>query len=247
MKKNLLIFAALMISLALFPAITNAQFVKGGMFVEGSLGNLTVSNSKTHYEDKNGLPTYRYKDNGFAIGIFPRIGFLVTNNLAIGTTLGLNFSSNKRTFQDEITSVNQSENKVSAFTLEVMPFVRYYFGKPTGTRFYGQAGGGISTDLSRKDETKSLIGPSTTNKYNYTNKPISVSGEAMLGMNHFVSQNVAVNASLGYRYTSSKETTTYTNNAGVTSDPEKYISKGGAFIWNVGFTMFIPCSKKGKK
>ena len=153
-----------------------------------------------------------------------------------------NFSSNKRTFQDEITSVDQSENKVSAFTLEVMPFVRYYFGKPTGTRFYGQAGGGISTDLSRKDETKSLIGPSTTNKYNYTNKPISVSGEAMLGMNHFVSQNVAVNASLGYRYTSSKETTTYTNNAGVTSDPEKYISKGGAFIWNVGFTMFIPSS-----
>ena len=244
MKKAILLFTVAAIFLSLAPNTTNAQFVKGDMLAEGGLGNLRVSNNKTTYEDQNGVVNDRYKDNGFSIGIFPRFGFFVTNNLAIGTTLGLNYSSNKSIRQNDVTSVDESESKSSYFNLEVMPFLRYYFGKTGTTRFYGQVGGGISVDLSRKYESKSLVGPAYNTKTNYTKKPMSVSGEAMVGLNHFVSQNVAVNAGLGYRYTSSKETYTYTNPFGVTGNPEKYINKGGALIWNVGFTMIIPCKKK---
>lgn len=242
--RAILFFTAAAFLLTLSPVVTNAQFIKGNMFVEGGLGNLTVSNNKNTIEQVDGTVSSRSKNKGFSIGAFPRVGFLVTNNLAIGTTLGLNFFSNKVTYQDPITSADQSETKSSAFTLDFMPFVRYYFGKSMGTRFYGQVGGGISVDLSRKYESKSLVGPSVSSKYNYTKKPLSVSGEAMVGLNHFISQNVAVNAALGYRYTSSKETTTYTDIFGNTDTPEKYITKGGALLWNVGFTMFIPCKKK---
>ena len=246
MKKNLLIFAALIISMSLFPGISNAQFAKGTILVEGGLGNLTVANSKTRWEDNTGAVNSRYKDNGFSIGIFPRIGFFVTKDFVVGTTLGLNYSSNKSTDQNTVTSVNEYETKTSSFRLDFMPFARYYFGKNTGTRFYGQIGGGIGVDLSDKSEGKNLQ-TGTTSKYNYPKKPTTVSGEALVGLNHFISQNVAINAGLGYKYSSTKYTETYTNYLGITGTPDKYINTGGAFIWNVGFTMFIPCTKKGKK
>ena len=130
-----------------------------------------------------------------------------------------------------------------------MPFVRYYFGKSTSTRFYGQVGGGISTDLSSKNDYTSFDNNGAvdyTSKSNYPKKYVAFSGEALVGLNHFVSQNVAINAALGYRYSSDKQTTSSTSTFG-TTDPIKYTNKGGAFSWNVGFTMFVPCKKKGKK
>lgn len=129
-----------------------------------------------------------------------------------------------------------------------MPFVRYYFGKSSATRFYGQVGGGVSLDLSHKYEEKDLI---NGDKYkgNYPKKFNTVSGEALIGVNHFIAQNVAINAGLGYRYNSSKETISSTSinpagNVSVTGPENKYTNKGGSLSWNVGFTMFIPCKKK---
>ena len=250
--KAILLFTGVAFLLTLAPAITNAQFAKGGMFFEGGLGNLTVSNSKSTRERVDGNINYnsRSKSNGFSIGIFPRVGFLVTNDLAIGTTLGINYSSTKTTDQDYLTSANLYETKISSLTLDIMPFARYYFGKSTTTRFYGQVGGGVSLDLSRKYEEKDLINGDKY-KSNYPKKFNAISGEALVGVNHFVSQNVAINAGLGYRYNSSKVTTSSTSinppgNVAVTGPEYKYTDKGGAFSWNVGFTMFIPCKKKAK-
>ncbi len=246
MKKAILLFtvAAFFLTLA-----TNAQFVKGNMFAEGGLGNLSVANNKVRWEETSGSTTTvigRTKENGFSIGLMPRFGFFVSNNLAIGATLGLNYASNKSVRQHPVTSIDIEEDKFNAFTLEFMPFARLYFGKNNNTRFYGQIGGGIGTNLSRKEENKE-IATGDTYKVNYTKKPLTVSGEAIVGVNHFVATNVAVNAGLGFRYNSTKYTYTTTSTSGsisFTDDPIKNISKGGAFIWNVGFTMFIPCKKK---
>ncbi len=244
----LLTTAAFLLTLA--PAVTNAQFIKGSMLAEGGLGSLTVFNNTSEYSDAaSGIVGYKYKNNGFSVGIFPRIGFFLSKNMVVGTTLGVNFYSNKSKNVDPISGITVTESKYSAATLDLMPFVRYYFGKSVTTRFYGQVGGGVSLDLSRKDESKNLFNGNSS-KTNYTKKPNTISGEALVGVNHFVSQNVAINAGLGYRFNSSKETVTSTYTSGGTSntsDPEKYTNKGGAFSWNVGFTMFIPCGKKGKK
>ena len=251
MKKNLLIFAALIISMSLFPGISNAQFAKGNLLFEGGLGNLTVSNNKGEAE-QNGIVD-KSKSNGFSIGIMPRMGLFVTKDLVIGTTLGLNYYSSKYTYFKTATNIKDAESKSSLFALDFMPFVRYYFGKSTTTRFYGQVGGGISTNLSNKSEYKEFDNNGAvdyTSKTNYPKKYIGFSGEALVGLNHFISQNVAVNAGLGYRYNSNKETnsntTTYLG-VSTTSPETKYTNTGGAFSWNVGFTMFVPCKKKGKK
>ncbi|MEP7163582.1 MAG: outer membrane beta-barrel protein [Ferruginibacter sp.] len=250
--KLILLFTAAAFLLSLAPAVTNAQFSKGNMFVEGALGNLSVSNNKAETE-RNGIRRDYTKSNGFSIGIMPRVGFFVADNLAVGTTLGINFYSNKYKYLDPLTSFKDAESKSSSVILDFMPFARYYFGKSNSTRFYGQIGGGISTDLSRKSEYKEFNSSGVvdyTSKTNYPKKYFAFSGEALVGLNHFVSQNVAINAALGYRYNSSKETNSNTTTyLGITttSPEDKYTNKGGVISWNVGFTMFIPCNKKGKK
>lgn len=143
------------------------------------------------------------------------------------------------------------QGKSSLAELDILPFVRYYFPSTnTQTRLYGQLGGGIGVAISYKNSSESYSSSGTvTNKttYHYPKKPIAFTGEALVGVNHFLSQNVALNAAIGYSYThrkvSSYSEQTYlgypTNSPEITN-----INSSNAFAWNVGFTMFIPCKKK---
>lgn len=248
--KAILFFTSAIFFLTLIPAFANAQFTKGDMLVEGSLGSINVSNTKSENE-QNGTINSKNENKGFSIAILPRAGFFVSNNLVIGTTLGIVFYNNKYKNINPLTGNKMGEAKDNTTTLDVIPFVRYYFpGKSATTRFYGQVGGGISLDLSRKYESKNYNNAGVvTNSfnYNYPKKFNTVSGEALVGLNHFIAQNVAVNAGLGYNYSRGTETTSFTQNFGgptTTSNPEKYTVKTGTFIWNVGFTMIVPCKKK---
>ena len=247
MKKNVLIIASCLVALTMFPAITNAQFAKGNMLVEGSIGNIDVSKTKTETE-RSGNVDFKNETKDFSIAIMPRIGFFLSNNLVVGTTLGISFNSSKTDYFDVTDGHKYADTKYSSTTLDLLQFVRYYFpSKNVKTRFYGQIGGGISLDLSAKNEGRdfSTSGQVTSSsKYNYPKKFNKVSGEALVGLNHFISQNVAINAGLGYNYSRSTVTTSFTSAGGTTSTPSKYTVKTGAFLWNVGFTMIIPCKKK---
>jgi len=248
--KAILFISAVALFLSLIPSLTNAQFKKGDMLVEGGLGDIKVSSNKTNYE-QNGLPDGKSKSNGFGIEIFPRVGYFISKDVVIGTTLGVGFASSKYQNLNDVTGKKTYESKASATILDVLPFARFYFpGKNVKTRFYGQIGAGISLYISEKQESKNFDNNevvTNTYKTNYPKKLFAFSGEALVGINHFVSQNVAINAALGYNYSQGKETTTTTQTSGgltFTSDPVKYTSKTGLFSWNVGFTMFIPCKKK---
>lgn len=248
MKKLILLFTVA--AFFLTPA-TNAQFVKGNWMAEGGIGNLSVSNNTFEQTNVSGARIDYNKTKDFSIGIMPRMGYFVTNNLVVGTTFGINFSSTNVEELNASNGVKVTETKRSSIHLDFMPFLRYYFGKTGTTRFYGQVGCGITTALSTKGEYKEFdnIGAvDYTSKLNTPKKYFNFSGEALVGLNHFVSQNVAINAALGYRHISGKETTSYTNTLGIpTTTPEvKHTIKGGTFSWNVGFTMIIPCKKKGK-
>ena len=249
MKKIFLVFTALTFGLILFPAITNAQFAKGDWMVEGGLGSLNLSKTNNQNEQNGNIS--KSESNDFSISIFPRAGYFVSNNLVVGTTLGIGFGSSKYKNFNNGNGNKSGESTSNLTSLEFVPFVRYYFpGKKATTRFYAQAGGGITLDLSRKYESKSFnnTGDVTgTFKYNYPKKFNNVAAELLVGLNHFVSQNVAINAALGYRYNKSTETISSSNifgNTTVTSDPTKYTVKTNAFVWNVGFTMFLHCKKK---
>ncbi len=247
MKKTILFLTAVVFMFSM-PAMVSAQFKKGDCLVEGSLGNLSIAKNKTQYEQGNTV--IKLETKGFSIAVFPRVGHFITNNLVIGTTLGLSFDKSKEVYFGADAGKDQ-ESISTLFTLDFVPFVRYYLpGKTVKTRFYGQVGAGISLDLARKyhGENFSVSGyVASSFKYNYPKKFNSVSAEALVGVNHFISQNVAVNAGLGYRYISANQTSSYTYTVGgisTTNAPEKAISKTGGVVWNVGFTMFIPGKKK---
>lgn len=248
MNKRILMFAVVAFMLSTIPTFVQAQFGKGNWLAEGAIGSFNLTtNSKTEYE-QNGVID-KSENKGFSIGIFPRLGYFVSKSLVVGTTLGVNFNTNKYKSYEVDGSID-FEARSNAFVLDVMPFVRYYFPGNVKTRFYGQVGGGVSLDLSRKYESKSFDGDGIiigTSKDNFPKKYNSISGEALVGLNHFVAQNVAINMGLGYRYSSSKQTTSSTYTSGIitnTTTPEEYRNKNGAVIWNVGFTMIIPCKKK---
>lgn len=248
--KAILFLSAVALFFSLIPSLTNAQFKKGDMLVEGDLGNIIVGKTKTQSE-QNGIVGAKQETNPFSIGISPRVGFFISKNFVVGTTLGLTYSSTKNKYTDPVTGIKSGDSKSSAFVLDFLPFVRYYFpGKSATTRFYGQIDGGIDLYLSQKNDSKDYDNAgvvTSTYKTNYPKKFNTISVEALLGVNHFVSQNVAINAALGYSYAKGTETTTTTYTQGnftSTSTPQKYTSKGGAFVWNVGFTMLIPCKKK---
>ena len=133
--KAILFFSAAALFLMFIPSITKAQFSKGDLLVEGGLGNIKVSKDKSQYE-ANGTVGYKYENKGFSIAIFPRVGFFLSSKFVVGTTFGINYSSDK--YENILATTNQTQNdsKTSGLVLDVLPFVRYYFPGNAKTRFY---------------------------------------------------------------------------------------------------------------
>ena len=169
--------------------------------------------------------------------------------MAIGLALGFSISNSENSGYSPITEVKISKSTSDNVTLSLAPFLRYYLpaSPTTKLRFYGQVEGGISTDLSRNSEYEYYNNSgaiSSLYKYDYPSKYFSYYVQPMLGINYFLSENVAFNGSLGYRYSSSSETYNYTEiPAGGT--PVKYSDNkttrtSNDFSWSMGFTMIIP-------
>ena len=232
-----------------------AQFAKGTVLVEGSLGNISYNKSDYTYEYFNTIPTTSTKSDykSFGFGLNPLVGFFVTNKLVLGTSLSIYFSSSKSNSLRS-TGIKSSDGKSSYVSLGISPFVRYYFAgcKSQKTMFYGQVAGGVSTDLSNKSEYNyyNSAGVFTNSyKYNYPKKYFTYNALVLVGMNHMLSQNVALNMGIGYNYSNSTQTSNSisTNSSGVstTSSNTKNTNKYSGINWSLGFTMFIP-HKKGK-
>ena len=251
MKTKVILSLGAFLLCSLLPAISKAQFNKGDKFLEGGLGSISFTKNKMTNQE-TGYPENRSQTNEFSASIFPRVGFFISNNVVLGGTLGLSYTSS---LSKNFSSANGSktfEGNSRLAELDIIPFLRYYFrGKGVQTRFYGQVGGGVALALSvtTKGENYTANG-SVASKivYKYPKKPMSIAGELLVGVNHFVSQNVALNAAIGYSYKWQKMKNYYEEtylNIPVDKSPEAtIINKSGALAWNVGFTMFIPCKKK---
>lgn len=256
MKKKLIFKVAAICMLAGFCfSNVQAQFAKGTVLVEGSVGNISIYKADYNYEYFNTIPSTMTKSDykSFGFGLNPSAGIFLTNKLVIGTALNIYFSSSKSNSFNK-NGIKSSDGKSSSASLGISPFVRYYFAgcKSQKTMFYGQVAGGVSTDLSNKSDYKyyNNAGVFTNSyKYNYPKKYFTYSAQVLLGLNHMLSQNVALNMGLGYSFSQNTQTSNYTitNSGGVstTSSNTKYTNKYNNINWSLGFTMFIP-RKKGK-
>jgi hypothetical protein len=153
----------------------NGGFAKGNIFMSGTVG---------FDSDKTGT----YKMNSFEIA--PRVGFFVTDNIAIGAKIG--FGSMVES------SAGVDTDDMS--TLTAGAFARYYFTPANDFSVFGQLGFDY---MSSKDNMP--------NGLTYT----GIGSGVGLGINYFLSSNFAIEATwagLGF--------TTFDNggNGAVTSD-----------------------------
>jgi hypothetical protein len=241
----------LLIVAATIATTGTAQFKKGNLLVETSLGNINLGNYNSSTETSG--VTRKYDSKSFSIGLYPRVGFFVTDNVVVGTELSLSFySSSSNDFNNN--GVKTSDSKGSSFDIGLSPFLRYYFNaaKDSKGRFFAQVGGGFSTTASNNYDYNYYSGTTgaltSKFKYNYPKKPYYYNANILVGYNYMVASNVALNLNLGYNYRASNSEYTFTNTtaAGVATTSPTTINKNnsGNIDWRIGFTMFIPRNKK---
>lgn len=240
---SLAIISLLVISI---PKTLKAQTQKGSWFAEGNLGNVNLSNNKD--ESTFGSNFWKSENKGYFISLYPRIGYYINDNLVLGTTLNFNYQSNKYKFYWN-NGVKSYDGIRYGSSIGLSPFLRYYFTKNSNNRFYGQLGGGINIDMYRNDEGTTFYETGDiSGTYKNSSNGQGVTGEALIGFNHFFNNNVAFNSSIGYNYVK-KMLSTISNSTygGITNAPQvtKNTNVIGNFIWNFGFTIII-AGKKGE-
>ena len=238
----------------LFSTNVSAQFSKGSKFVEANFGNIGFNKSDSKGE--SGGSSSKSDNKGFSINLFPRVGYFITDNFAVGAEVDIYFYNNKGNFYNSA-GVKSSDSKTTEVSLGVGPFVRYYFAGDNRSRFYGQVGGSIYGDLVYDVESRSYSGGNlfSTTKYDYKKKYNNLAGNVLVGWNRILAENVALNMSLGYRYSHTTYTYNYTTTPVIgspaTGPDYKYTNSNNSVTWNIGFTMFFPSkagkAKKGKK
>ncbi len=222
----------------------NAQIQKGNWLVEGNLGNIVFSNNT----QKSGTSpaTTTTETRNYAISLYPRLAYLLTDNLALGATLSLGYQQYNFDYYAS-NALKTFDGKSNSAYAGLSPFLRYYFGKNSKNRFYAQAGAGFSIDLLRKDDSKGYdaAGNITSTNKN-TSDGQSFFGQAGIGFHHFFNEKVAFNSFIAYDYGKKTQNTTATATypAGAPSlQKYSYSYLTGNLVWNFGLTVFL----SGKK
>lgn len=142
MKSKLFIMAAL----CAIAFKTNAQTEKGKSLLGGSV-NFSTSNNKN--QEKN-----------TAFGLAPRVGYFVSDNWAVGTTLSYSISKSRSYLSTGALGIGNQTN-----TYGISPFVRYYTRIADNFKFYGDfnvsASRGILKNVDENGKTANTISKST--------------------------------------------------------------------------------------
>ncbi|TAE83568.1 MAG: hypothetical protein EAY81_08350 [Bacteroidetes bacterium] len=224
----------------LTPQTVKSQTKKGNLLIEGNLGNISLSSNRNDRE--GGFGGNKSKNWGYNISLFPRIGLFVTDDLVVGSTVAMSHQSNwSASYRNDGTKSN--DGVFSAARIGYSPFMRYYFTKNAKSRFYGQLGIGRSIDIYRTNQSTSYdAAGNVTSTFNSSWKSQFISGEALIGLNHFITENLAFNSSIGFGYNKQTLTIKSSSTRGevTNSNPEnKEITLSGNLSWNVGFVLII--------
>ncbi len=229
MKKA--IYAGTALFFVIISTTAHAQFSKGNKFVEASLGSIRFSRI-------------------FSFDLYPAVGFFIADNLAVGGEVDIYFGSNKNNTYNS-SGIKTNESKTNSVNLGVGPFVRYYFAGDNKSKFYGQAGGFFSSDVSYNSESRLYSGSGVyqgVSKTEYNKKPVNISANIRVGWNRMLTETIALNASLGYQFSRSTYTYSYRSIPAIgpeTVSPQyKYTGTSNNVLWNLGFTMFLPSGGK---
>jgi len=181
------------IILVVFSTSVFGQLTKGNYFLFGS-SNLSLS-TNNQYESTDGTYHLNYKGSSFYLR--PGAGYFFTDNLVAGLQLYLSsYGSHGATHGTE-------GNKYSSFYTSVGPFARYYLKEINRFKPLAQISFGIGSDKSKTTTPGTGIGTSasTTTESSNGTFECAIGG----GASYFITENVAFDGLLGYRFDKSKD------------------------------------------
>lgn len=145
-----------------------AQIGQGSLMLGGGLGFNMNGESTTKTTDPSApdVTTPSYSNWNFT----PRVGYFLTDNMALGLDLGLG-----QTYRGTTTSGSETEN-YSSFDFSVGVFGRYYANLSDNFYFYGQANVGFfSNSWTERDPGATAGSFQDGDKYSQTGLNIGVS------------------------------------------------------------------------
>lgn len=220
-----------------------AQNKKGNWLVGVGIGSTGVSFGESESGEVGGTTVFKSKSNNFNIGVFPNVGYYVSDNVVIGSYVTLGYStSNSDNSNTSSPGTSESKSHYSYFGLG--PFGRFYFGGNKGKGMpFAQVNAGITFYPGYKGEYK----PSTGTGYTYEYKkyhPLNFG--AQIGYEHFVNSVIGIQYYAGYSYSKYKYDTFYD----YPSSPDVtyfYESSNHNINFGVGLQIHLDCDKKKKK
>lgn len=216
MKRNLLL---ILLFLAGSAMLAQAQVEKGHWLLSGNTGlDMAFGKNKAKYGS-----TTEDGDTYSNFGFYPKAGYFVIDNLAVGLMLDLEFSTEKSP-KDSYYSY-----KYSYTSLLIGPFARYYITEINDLWPYAEAGIGFGTHVSKAthDYRDGSTNKNTSSLFGY---------HAGVGVTHFVTENVGLDAFIGLGGNSltekGEEGGEYRS-----ADKRKFISN--QLMINFGFTIIL--------
>lgn len=238
MKKFSILALALLATVAM-----QAQNKKGNWLVGTSIGGTSISfgNSESGTVGSTNISKSDY--NSFNFGIYPTLGYYVSDNVVIGTYFNIGFYSSKYDNSNNYSS-NTSTSKSSYVSFGLSPYGRFYFGDNKGKGMpWAEVNAGISFYPGYKGEYTPSTG--TGYKYEYQ-KYHPLNGGVKVGYEHFINSNIGIQYFVGYNYSNYKYNTVYD----YPSSPDityTYKSSSSSINFGVGLNIHLECNKKGKK
>lgn len=216
---------------------SHAQTEKGSKLVGISLGSFGFANSESSTTYSTSPTTYNYNDKNFTVVLQPNVAWMVTDHLAIGGMLQGRFQTSKSKSSNS-SSAQYSTYRNTQPSFYIGPIVRYYMGKASQGKLFTQANA-LYGVYGSHSEAKSSTGPSSETK----TKPNSDWNAGLaLGYEYFLNSYIGLYGSLGFVYSKSKSTTTYSPSTG---KGYSYISEASTLHipLQIGFQVHLSKSK----
>lgn len=170
-----------------------SQTKKGDKLVGAGIGS--ISYSKADNESKyDNLPTiFTGDESAFSVSVNPNVAWFVMDNLAVGGSVMVGFSTDK---DNNTTSGNLITIKSNEISIYIGPLARYYFGGSSKGMPFAQVNFQIGIN-----NYKSTNGANTAN-YTVTKGKTKEDWNAGLsvGYEHFITKNTGLYGSFGFNY-----------------------------------------------
>ena len=195
----LLVFALVSMS----PAFS--QIKKGKRMAGATVGSVFYNSGKTEYSFPPPTTGYTSNVSSYGINFGPSLGWFISDNTAIGSTILLSHSQTKTNDVSDANNNTFSKDQSNRFNIGIGTFARNYFKTEGNFLPFGQLNLNFGTGSSTSDGFIFIGG----DKYSYDGKSSGdffLNGGLSMGFTKMLSDNTGLDFFAGYNYSFTKST-----------------------------------------